>query len=158
MAVAAVLMATGAPLHAIDIRIGDTTATRIAKDTTVPGKGVMGQCLPYAHALYARFCAAGINSKILIYRYHGFSAPATGGTRCAAGSHAVVAFEDRGRIYIADNQSWLPKWVQKASPATMAQQFSGRNLSVASAHVVRDGGSEKNTMAAGLPMTLASLR
>lgn len=151
-------MTSAAQLCAVDIRIGDTLAKRIAKDMTVSGKGVIGQCLPYAQALHARFCSVGIRSKILIFNYQNLSSPATNGARCAAGAHAVVAFEDGGRIYIADNQSWLPVWIQEAAPASMAQQFSGKDLRVVSARVMPDGRPERTAMRAAPRLTFASLQ
>jgi len=111
------------------------------------GKYAEGQCLPFALALHARFRAAGIPSKVITFRYETLSRPREifGAFRAFApinerggitGSHAVVAYEDEGRTYIMDNQSWQPKWIHSDSPYGMARQFSGMNALVAKARVV----------------------
>lgn len=51
------------------LRMGNTPARRIAKDMSLPGQGVDGQCLPFARALHARFRSAGIPSKVIVFRY-----------------------------------------------------------------------------------------
>ena len=33
------------------------------------------------------------------------------GTAAGRGSHAVVMYNDDGRTYVMDNQSWTPQWV-----------------------------------------------
>jgi len=72
--------------------------------------------------------------------------PQTGATQSVGGrpgdcaSHAVVAYEDGGRTYIMDNQSWTPQWVRGGAPIQMAQLFSGINADVKVARVVRDSG------------------
>lgn len=129
------------------LRIGDTAAARIAKDSSIPGKGKVGQCLPFAMALQKKFAAAGITSRVVVYGYEAGGVPttdATGdvsaqpafGTAAGRGSHAVAMYDDGGRTYVMDNQSWTPQWVHNAAPTQMAQQFSGINTSVKMARVV----------------------
>ena len=147
MAVLAVSISAGAPICDGNIRIGDTPAGRIAKETTVRGKYVDGQCLPFAKELHARFRAAGIPSKVITFNYETLSRSRAifGEHRAVApinerggitGAHAVVAYEDQGRTYIMDNQSWQPKWIHSDSPSGMARQFCGMDVLVAKARVV----------------------
>jgi hypothetical protein len=124
------------------IRIGETAASKIAKDTQIPGKGVSGQCLPFAQALHQKFEAAGIPSRVIVYGYDVSPVPqkelpelGRSGDRQA---HAVVTYDDGGRTYVMDNQSWSPQWVHDAAPIQMAQQFSGINCQVRIARVVSD--------------------
>ena len=141
------LLSACAPLLAGGIRIGDTPARRIAKDPAIPGKFVEGQCLPFAAALQAKFQAAGIPSKILSFQYETLSAPRDliGDQRPVpsindrggqVGTHAVVVYEDDGRTYVMDNQSWQPKWIHDASLAGMASQFAGMNIAVGDTRVI----------------------
>lgn len=128
----ALLLASGCASSRVgQIRIGDTPARRIAKDLSVPGKGVNGQCLPYARALHQRFQAAGIPSRVITYNYESLVTPRK--LEGLTGAHAVVAYEDDGRTYMIDNQSWLPVWVRDASPDALARQFSGQDFNVLSA-------------------------
>jgi hypothetical protein len=153
---AASLMAS-APLSMGEIRIGDTPARRIAKETTLRGKYVEGQCLPFALALHARFRAAGIPSKVICFNYETLSRPCEifGEHRAfpsiydrggLTGVHAVVAYEDKGRTYLMDNQSWQPKWIHDDSPLGMARQFGGMDTLVAKARVV-DNARSSNVLA-----------
>lgn len=132
IAAAGLALAACSSTQTAGIRVGDTPARRIAKDTSLPGKGVQGQCLPFAEALHRKFQAAGIPSKVITYRYDSLNAPAHA-RQPMSGTHAVVAYNDQGRTYIMDNQSWMPKWVGNASAVGMAQQFSGMDIHVASA-------------------------
>jgi hypothetical protein len=147
MAILAPLFFASSPFSMGEIRIGDTPARRIAKETTLRGKYVDGQCLPFALALHARFRAAGIPSKVITFRYETLPRPrAIFGEQQAwapinerggiAGAHAVVAYEDQGRTYLMDNQCWQPKWIHSDSPYGMARQFSGMDTLVAKARVV----------------------
>jgi hypothetical protein len=139
--------------HAIDIRFGDTPAARIAKDVNLPGKEKTGQCLPFALALQKKFAAAGIASRVVIYGYETGGVPAVttsgdilsqpAGTGRMRGSHAVVVYDDGGRIYVMDNQSWTPQWVQRAGAVQIAQQFSGIHCSVKMARVVNEGSTPR---------------
>ena len=144
LALVTALLSICPSLHAIDIRIGDTRAAKIAKDAHLPGKGVEGQCLPFASALHEKFEAAGIPSKVIVYGYEASAAPgltADSGSSSQAGTrsaHAVVAYNDGGRTYIMDNQSWAPQWIHNAAPMQMAQQFSGINANVRIARVMND--------------------
>jgi hypothetical protein len=139
-----------APLRAGGIRIGDTPARRIAKDAKIAGKFVEGQCLPFANALHAKFQAAGIPSKVLTFQYETLSTPrdlfgeqgafASKSERGGVtGAHAVVVYEDEGRTYVMDNQSWQPKWIHDATPVEVAQQFAGMNTAIGAARVTDDG-------------------
>lgn len=145
--VAAMLLLTGMACQAGSIRIGDTPAARIAKDTHIPGKGKAGQCLPFAQALHHKLEAAGIPSRVVVYGYESGGVPVPGaggeiavspilGDGAGRGSHAVVIYDDGGRTYVMDNQSWTPQWVRDATPIHMAQQFSGINTSVKMARVL----------------------
>jgi hypothetical protein len=126
------------------IRIGSTPAGRMAKDPQIPGKGVPGQCLPFAMALQQKFQAAGVPSKVLVFGYETSSTSSPGAMQSASGgsgnrgAHAVVAYDDGGRTYLMDNQSWTPQWVHDAAPMQMAQRFAGIQYSVKMAHVVHD--------------------
>ncbi len=142
LGIAASLLPACAPQTRIgSVRIGYSKAGRIAKDMSLPGKGVEGQCLPFANALHQKFAAAGIPSKIIVYHYTPLSSPVAyddfNRALCsdarnlnAPRTHAVVAYNDDGRTYIMDNQSWYPTWIHDASPTEMAQQFSGMDLHV----------------------------
>src|SRR5690242_9156939 len=105
-----------ASFRAGSVRIGDTPACRMAKDPSIPGKNVTGQCLPFAVALNQKLQAAGIASKVIGYSYElpltSPMAERTGGK----GAHAVVVYNDDGRTYVMDNQSWAPRWVSQTSP------------------------------------------
>lgn len=137
----ALLLPACAPCKVGSIRIGNTPARAIAKDTSIPGKGVDGQCLPYARALHRKFQAAGIPSRILVFNYDslgGAGSPfstsgAFGIRRGQSGAHAVVAYNDAGRTYLMDNQSWMPTWVHDDGIAGMAQQFAGMDMKVSDA-------------------------
>jgi hypothetical protein len=146
MAVLAVSFSAGAPICVGSIRVGDTPALRIAKEAAVRGKFVEGQCLPFARELHARFRAAGIPSKVITFNYETLCRPRAifGEHRAVApinerggitGAHAVVAYEDQGRTYIMDNQSWQPKWVHNDSPTGMARQFCGMDAMVGKVRV-----------------------
>jgi hypothetical protein len=136
--ISAVALLAASSALAGGIRIGDTVASRIAKDPTIPGKGKAGQCLPFARALQQKFEAAGISARVVVYGYEAEGAAPGAAPAPAAGraSHAVVVYEDKGRTYIMDNQSWKPVWVHQGAPMQMAQQFSGFNTNVRMAHVV----------------------
>lgn len=152
---AAVLLLTGMACHAGSIRIGDTPAARIAKDTHIPGKGKAGQCLPFAQALHQKLEAAGIPSRVVVYGYESGGVPVPGaggeiavspilGDGAGRGAHAVVIYDDGGRTYVMDNQSWTPQWVRNATPMQMAQQFSGINTSVKMARVLPEQRAQKS--------------
>jgi hypothetical protein len=154
IAVLAASFCASAPSGMAEIRIGDTIARQIAKETTLRGKNVDGQCLPFAVALHARFKAAGIPSKIITFNYETLSTPHDifGEHRAIVpiserggitGAHAVVAYEDMGRTYIMDNECWQPKWIHNDSPLGMARQFGGMNILVAKARVVGNYRSSK---------------
>jgi len=151
IAASMMLFSASAPIYAGGIRIGDTPARRIAKDSTVPGKNVEGQCLPFANALHAKFQAAGIPSQVVSFQYETLAAPREilGEQRAVApinerggltGAHAVVIYEDDGRIYVMDNQSWQPKWIHEASTIDMARQFAGMDIAVGEARVLGTAG------------------
>lgn len=133
-ALAGAFLALTPAAHA-DIRIGNTPARKIAKDMSIPGKGVDGQCLVFAQALHRKFQAAGIQSRIVTFGYEslGTIGGAFTNTRNQGGAHAVVAYNDGGRIYLMDNQSWMPTWVKAADAAGLAQQFAGMDIKVTSA-------------------------
>jgi hypothetical protein len=118
----------GLPEELSALEIGYGPATQIARDPSLPGRNMPGQCLVFARALNARLQAAGIPSRLIEYRYDG---PVMG-----ASSHAVVAYEEHGRTYIIDNQSWAPTWVREDSLAAMAQRFSGPYVAVLGARVM----------------------
>lgn len=113
------------------IRIGDTAARAIAKDRTIPGKFVSGACEPYALALRARFSAAGIWSEVVGYDWQ--NVPRRG--QPASGGHAAVLYLDGGRLYVQDNQHWLPTWVSGSADEAIAQ-FSGPDTFVRHVHKV----------------------
>jgi len=123
------------PIHAGGIRIGDTPARRIAKDASIPGKHVAGQCLPFANALHTKFQAAGISSEVVSFQYDAPRELSGGGF---TGAHAVVIYQDDGRIYVMDNQSCQPKWIHEASTIDMARQFAGKDLVVGAARVLEN--------------------
>jgi hypothetical protein len=155
---AALLIGAGATSFGNGIRIGDTTASRIAKDSSIIGKGQSGQCLPFAMALQKKLAVAGIPARVITYGYEMGGVPVTsaGGDISAQptmgttgrGAHAVVAYQDGDRTYIMDNQSWTPQWVHNAAPVQMAQQFSGINTSVKVARVVNSSALPKATAVA----------
>jgi hypothetical protein len=130
-----------APFRVGNIRVGYSAAGHIAMDCSLPGKCERGQCLTFALALHEKFAAAGIPSKVIAYGYEALSAPTAGvevsqparvnadGSNLT-GAHAVVAYNDDGRIYMMDNQSWRPTWVHDAGAMAMAQQFSGMNTRI----------------------------
>lgn len=120
--------------QAAGIRIGNTPASRIAKAADVPGKGVYGKCLPFALALHQKFQAAGIPSRVIAYRYE---KAASASANSVESGHAIVAYEDGGRTYVIDNQSWAPQWVYNGSPAELARQFSGIGFEITQAKVVK---------------------
>jgi len=152
------VMLTGSSCLAGGIRIGETPAAHIAKDASIPGKGKSGQCLPFAVALQKKFQAAGIASRVIVYGYEGGGVPAVttdgeimaqpAGGGAARGSHAVVVYDDGGRTYVMDNQSWTPQWIRNAAPVQMAQQFSGINCSVKMARVIS---TDRTPKTLGLP-------
>lgn len=154
--IAAFIALAGIPCQAGGIRIGDTPAARIAKDASLPGKGKLGECLPFARALQKKFEAAGIPSRIVVYGYEqggvpaisteGDMAPQPSGVGAARGSHVAVVYEDGGRTYMMDNQSWTPHWVHNATPLQMAQQFSGIQCSVKMARVMPEERGPKAPM------------
>jgi hypothetical protein len=148
-AVSGLFLSACAPFHTGGIRIGDTRARRIAKDATIPGKYRDGDCLQYARALHARFRDAGIRSKVVSFHYETLPVPQPlfgdvpavpplderGGF---SGAHAVVVYEDMGRTYVMDNQSWQPKWIHEASPVGAAERFSGLHTLVSDAQVISE--------------------
>jgi len=139
---------TTAASHAGPIRIGDTRARKLAKDPHIPGKFVDGQCLPFALALRKKFEAAGIRSKILIFQYTTLAAlpdflatanalPAAADYGGRSGSHAVVIYDDEGRTYAMDNQSWQPTWLHDDSAEQLAGRLGGMRTLVESAYFVK---------------------
>lgn len=161
------MVLSGAACMAGGIRIGDTPAARIAKDTSIPGKGKPGACLPFAVALQKKLEAAGIPSRVIVYGYEsgGVPIPDAGGEIAAQpvlgegpgrGSHAVVVYDDGGRTYVMDNQSWTPQWVRNATPMHMAQQFSGINTSVKIARMLPEHATPKGTREPGKVTRLAN--
>lgn len=165
-AAAVLVVFASATCIAGDIRIGDTPASRIAKDVSLPGKGQPGECLPFARALQKKFEAAGIASQIVVYNYEQGGVPAISaggdvvaqpsGLGAAHGSHVVVIYNDGGRTYAMDNQSWTPRWLHGASPAKMAQQFSGIDCSVKTARVLPEERKSKVHGSAGANTRLAT--
>ena len=130
-----------------DFRIGNTPAAQIAKNPALPGKYETGQCLPYALALNKSFRAAGIPSKVIGFKYENV----TNGERLGgAGAHAVVVYNDKGRIYVMDNQSTSPTWVAQGSSAAMMEQFGGMDLSIRKAWTVGNFGFAKSARQDGL--------
>jgi len=143
--------------YAANIRIGETLASRIAKDVSIPGKGKAGQCLPFAVALQKKLAAAGIPAQVVVYGYEAGGVPVQDvsgeltaqpvlSERGSRGSHAVVVYDDGGRTYVMDNQAWVPQWVHNASAMQMAQQFSGIHSSVKMARVLPGGGNPEATL------------
>jgi hypothetical protein len=116
------------------IRVGDTPASRIAKQRDIVGKGQHGQCLAFAVELNQRLRAAGIKSQVIGYHYQDLSPGGRNGG--AILGHAVVVYEDRGRTYVMDNQSWAPRWINPAPVGTMLGQFGGLQAQVQRAFVV----------------------
>jgi len=118
------------------LRVGDTPARAIARDTTLKGKNVQNQCLPFAVDLSKKLRAAGISAQVVGYRYGGMTAGARdyGQVR----GHAVVVYEDGGRSYVMDNQSWVPRWVEKSSENQTAIQFEGMDSKIVSAWKVKE--------------------
>jgi hypothetical protein len=144
---AALVIFTGATTCvAGDIRLGGTTAVRIARDASIPGKGKAGECMPFALALQKRFEAAGIPSRVIVFGYeqagvsmitvYGDVEAQPSGQGAARGSHVMVVYDDGGRTYAMDNQSWTPRWIREATPVQMAQQFSGVQCDVKMARVL----------------------
>jgi hypothetical protein len=123
------------------VRMGDSLAGRIAKDSHIPGKGVPGQCAVFAEALQAEFHTVGIPAEVIVYGYSPSAVPdaecggMAAGSSGIGGAHAVVAYQDAGRIYVMDNQSWAPQWVRDGSTVQVAQRFSGINAEVRVARI-----------------------
>ncbi len=143
----ATMLSACAPFRVGNVRVGDTPARKIAKDMSIPGKGTDGQCLPFALALHHKFQSAGIPSKVVVYDYESLKAPNTfAGTNHATpnGAHAVVVYNDDGRTYVMDNQSWLPTWVPGGSIVATAQQFSGMNFGILGAHALSSSDTAKS--------------
>ena len=78
--------------------MGDTKAMTLAKDETLPGKYVAGKEQVYANALNLKFQGAGVASWIVDIN-----------------GNAAVVFEDGGRLYVMDNRSWRPRWIDAAT-------------------------------------------
>jgi len=127
------LFFASAPAQAFEfagLRIGDTPARAIAREHAVKGKNVQGQCLPYALDLVKKLRAAGVPAQVIGYSYGDtFAGSRDWGT---FRGHAVVMYEDGGRTYVMDNQSWTPSWVSKAADKRMATQFEGMTSQVVS--------------------------
>jgi transglutaminase-like putative cysteine protease len=116
------LSCTYVPAHAL--RIGYGPAGRIAKSEQ-PGKGTPGKCLPYAEALQASFKAAGIPARVVTYTYE----TARGEER----GHAFVVYEDNGRVYAMDNESFAPRWLASGEVAKYPAQYLAERWSGPSA-------------------------
>jgi hypothetical protein len=137
------------------VRIGYGSASRIARDPDIPGRNVPGQCLPFACALQARLQAAGVRSRIIEYNYELSPVPVgdlsglpprdSHNPLC----HAVVAYQEEGRTYIIDNQSWTPTWVREAAPVEMAQRFSGLAVNVLGARTLFPSDDQRPASTAG---------
>jgi hypothetical protein len=154
---AALLSLACSSAFAGSIRIGDTPAAKIAKDMHLPGKGVAGQCLPFANALHEKLQAAGIASRVIVYGYQAAGMPETGrGGIAGCAAHAVVEYDDNGRTYVMDNQSWTPKWVHAGAPVQIAQRFSGIACDVKVARVLPDALPVVASGPVGSPVRLAS--
>ena len=82
------------------------------------GKGQNNLCLPFAYALHNKFEQARIKSKVVCYHWQHT-------TDNKNGDHAIVIFDDQGRTYVMDNQSFEPTWVKTSTELDIAQQFSG---------------------------------
>jgi len=93
-------------------RIGHTPASRIVTAADMPGKHENGKCLLFATEAARRLNAAGIPARVI-----GFSQEDGTG-------HAIVAYEDKGRTYVADNTS-RPRWVKGGSNADIIKQWQG---------------------------------
>jgi len=87
----------------LNIRIGNTKASKIAKSKTIIGKFKRNMCLPFAEELHHRFKLAGIKSRVVM-----LSNEDDGDPRTAPG-HAVVVYDDEGRTYAIDNETMSPK-------------------------------------------------
>jgi len=125
------LILTASPSRAFELgglRVGNTPARAIVRESSIKGKCVQGQCLPYALDLAKRLQAAGIPAQVIGYRY----GELMGGARDwgQVSGHAVVVYQDGGRTYIMDNQSWTPRWVEHAPDKGMALQYEGMNSQV----------------------------
>lgn len=108
------LSACSLPFKVGQIRVGYGKVGMIAKSNDVIGKYEMNQCLPFAKDLHQRFKEAGVNSAIVAYFWQaGFH----------IGGHAIVLYEDEGRIYGMDNMTWRPRWLKTGKLQDMVEQF-----------------------------------
>ena len=114
-----------------DFRFGNTPARSMAMDPCIPGKGVPGQCLPYAMALQKKLAKAGIHAKVIAYRSENLSDPSKS---MVGRGHAVVAYQDRGRTYLMDNIADRPLWVEgNANPEEELGQLEGMDARIVAA-------------------------
>jgi len=117
------------PFKVGSLRVGYGEAGLIAKSNDMAGKFKHNQCLPFAIDLHSRFKAAGIPSKVIAYSWaSGFN----------SGSHAVVFYEDDGRVYAMDNLSWVPKWIGEKDIFKAAEQFNEGSGIVIGAGIIRE--------------------
>jgi len=138
--------------HLTGVRVGNTPVRSIAMDPGLPGKGVPGQCLPYALALQKKLRASGVNSEIVAYRYEDL----VGAGKFARNrKHAAVSFNDEGRTYLMDNVSSEPLWVENSLPVEQqlgqlegmdARVLAAWNISQGNFRLARKSASERRVM------------
>jgi|SRR6266853_6622474 len=132
----AFVAATLASCTSSGIRIGYGKAGHIAKNMTIPGLGIDGDCYIYAQELCKRLRDAGYEAYIVGFTYetqtpHFDKLP----------GHAFVVYRDTDgegyRWYAKDNQNWMPVLLPEKSVMEMSQRFAGIENFVTSARIVK---------------------
>lgn len=89
----------------------------IARDQSIQGKGVSGECLPFATSLYNRLNSAGGEAHLIVFDWR------AGGQQ---GRHAMVVYLDqRGQYWGMDNIQRSPRRLDGAdNPEEWVMQFA----------------------------------
>lgn len=119
------------------VRIGYGPAGHCAKDRSIVGCGVPGQCAPYANELARRLTALGYETKVVGFRYQNVSRDYRHVAHFNDGAHAICVYRDTdgkgSRWYVKDNQDWEPQWIEASTALEFARRFAGPPFAITNA-------------------------
>lgn len=96
-------------------------AIRLAESRNIEGKGIYGECLPFAQSLNQKLQENGIESYFIEYSYE------TKSGEC--GAHAIVVFKDeKGQLWGIDNLSKAKRVYGNNSEEWVKSFYSGYKI------------------------------
>jgi hypothetical protein len=81
----------------------------------IPGKGIKGQCLPYADYLFSRLNSLGAETYLIVYAWE---------DTFGYGRHCMVVYRDaKNRYWGTDNMEAKPVWLVGNTPESWVKSF-----------------------------------